>query len=186
MPDIPSAIDEAIRAGIDLALTEDNLRLSFEQRALQHQAALDLALEIERAGLRLRRRSAGDSRAAGCAARVTLEPSCRPSPITLGYGSPVLRVSPVKTTIEFSDELSAQIDRLRARDGVSMKSLIEEGIRLAIAAREAQADYRFVPVVVGAEDSSLDIDVNALVRAANADWPTTIPRTDDLVDAVDE
>ena len=44
-------------------LTEDNLRLSFEQRALQHQAALDLALEIERAGRKLRERSANASAA---------------------------------------------------------------------------------------------------------------------------
>ena len=58
MPESSSAAEIAKRAGIDLALTEDNLRLSFEQRALQHQAALDLALEIERAGQRLRERSA--------------------------------------------------------------------------------------------------------------------------------
>ncbi len=57
MSDHPNAAEIAVRAGIDLALTEDNLRLSFEQRALHHQAALDLALEIERAGQRLRERS---------------------------------------------------------------------------------------------------------------------------------
>ena len=54
----PSAIEAAARAGIDLGLVDDNLRLTFEQRALQHQAALDLALEVERAGQRLRERSA--------------------------------------------------------------------------------------------------------------------------------
>jgi hypothetical protein len=63
MPDLPSAVDIAERAGIDLSLTEDNLRLSFEQRALQHQAALNLALEIERAGRELRERSASASAA---------------------------------------------------------------------------------------------------------------------------
>jgi len=63
MPHLPSAVDIAERAGIDLGLTEDNLRLSFEQRALQHQAALDLALEIERAGRKLRERSANASAA---------------------------------------------------------------------------------------------------------------------------
>ncbi len=47
MPDFPCAIDIAGHAGIDLALTDDNLRLSYEQRALQHQAALDLALTLE-------------------------------------------------------------------------------------------------------------------------------------------
>lgn len=79
----------------------------------------------------------------------------------------------MKTTIEFSDELSAQIDRLRARDGVSMKALVEEGMRMAIAVREAQASYHFVPVVAGAQEPRRDIDVNALVRAANSDWPTS-------------
>jgi hypothetical protein len=82
----------------------------------------------------------------------------------------------MKTTIEFSDELSAQIDRLRARDGVSMKALIEEGVRMVVAARESQASYRFVPVVAGAEQPLQDIDVNALVRAGNNDWPSsTLP-----------
>ena len=53
-----SAIEVAARAGIDLGLVDDNLRLTPEQRVLQHQAALDFALEIERAGQRLRERSA--------------------------------------------------------------------------------------------------------------------------------
>lgn len=53
-----TAIEVAAHAGIDLGLIDDNLRLTPEQRALQHQAALDLALEIERAGLRLRERLA--------------------------------------------------------------------------------------------------------------------------------
>ncbi|HMM58352.1 MAG TPA: hypothetical protein PKD77_12300 [Rudaea sp.] len=58
-------IEAARRAGIDLALVEENLRLSFEERALQHQSALDLALEIERAGRQLRERSAKTPAAAG-------------------------------------------------------------------------------------------------------------------------
>jgi len=53
-----SAIEVAARAGIDLGLVDDNLRLTPEQRVLQHQAALDFALEVERAGQRLRERSA--------------------------------------------------------------------------------------------------------------------------------
>jgi hypothetical protein len=65
MPDLPTAVDIALRAGIDLALTNDNLRLSFDQRALQHQDALDLALKIERAGQRLRERSASTSASTG-------------------------------------------------------------------------------------------------------------------------
>jgi hypothetical protein len=58
-------IDAAERAGIDLDLVDENLHLNLEQRALQHQAALDLALEIERAGCKLRERPAKTSAAAG-------------------------------------------------------------------------------------------------------------------------
>jgi hypothetical protein len=53
-----SAAEVAARSGIDLGLLEDNLRLNYEQRVLQHQAALDLALVIERAGQALRERPA--------------------------------------------------------------------------------------------------------------------------------
>ena len=48
---------EAERAGFDLSLVNENLRMSHEQRSLQHQAALDLALEMERAGRALREQS---------------------------------------------------------------------------------------------------------------------------------
>jgi len=53
-----AAIEAAAHAGIDLGLIDDNLHLTYEQRALQHQDALDFALEVERAGQRLRERSA--------------------------------------------------------------------------------------------------------------------------------
>lgn len=52
-----SAIDEAERAGFDLSLIEESLGLSYDQRAFQHQQALNLALELERAGRELRERS---------------------------------------------------------------------------------------------------------------------------------
>jgi hypothetical protein len=53
-----AAIEAAAHAGIDLGLVDDNLRLTHEQRALQHQDALDFALAVERAGERLRERPA--------------------------------------------------------------------------------------------------------------------------------
>ena len=59
MTEASTDIEAAERAGIDLGLIDDNLRLSHEQRALQHPAALDLALEVERAGRKLRERPAG-------------------------------------------------------------------------------------------------------------------------------
>lgn len=49
-----TAVEEAQLAGFDLSLVEESLRCSYEQRALQHQAALELALELEAIGKRLR------------------------------------------------------------------------------------------------------------------------------------
>ncbi len=54
-------IDEAERAGFDMSLIEESLRCSYEQRAIEHQRALDLALEMERVGQRLRERSQSTS-----------------------------------------------------------------------------------------------------------------------------
>jgi len=49
-----TAEETAKAAGFDMTLIEANLRCTYEQRALQHQAALDLALELQRVGERLR------------------------------------------------------------------------------------------------------------------------------------
>jgi hypothetical protein len=43
-----SAAEEARLAGFDLSLIEHNLACSYEQRVLQHQAALELVLELEK------------------------------------------------------------------------------------------------------------------------------------------
>jgi hypothetical protein len=42
-------IEEAERAGIDIRQLEANLALSYTERAIQHQKALDRMLELERA-----------------------------------------------------------------------------------------------------------------------------------------
>lgn len=44
-----NAIQAAEHAGIDLSLIEESLRLTPEGRAVQHQAALDMALQLEAA-----------------------------------------------------------------------------------------------------------------------------------------
>jgi hypothetical protein len=51
------AVAAAEAAGFDLSLVETSLGYTHEQRAIQHQAALDLALELEKAGQQLRDRS---------------------------------------------------------------------------------------------------------------------------------
>jgi hypothetical protein len=50
-------IEEAEKAGFDLSLIEESLSYSYEQRALHHQAALNLAIEMEKAGRQLRERA---------------------------------------------------------------------------------------------------------------------------------
>ena len=50
----PTAIEEAERAGFDLSLVDESLSYTPEQRAVHHQNALDLALELERAGKEFR------------------------------------------------------------------------------------------------------------------------------------
>lgn len=47
---------QAEEAGFDLSLVDETLRLTPERRLLQHQAALALVLEAERAGMELRER----------------------------------------------------------------------------------------------------------------------------------
>lgn len=44
------ALEEARRAGIDLSLLDCNLALSYEERALRHESALELVLALREAG----------------------------------------------------------------------------------------------------------------------------------------
>jgi hypothetical protein len=49
-----SAVEEAERAGFDPSLIDANLSYSYEKRVLLHEAALELALEMEKIGRQLR------------------------------------------------------------------------------------------------------------------------------------
>lgn len=44
-----NSLDIAIKAGIDVSLIEENLRLTLEQRVEQHQRALDMLEQLESA-----------------------------------------------------------------------------------------------------------------------------------------
>ena len=44
------ALEEARRAGIDLDLLDSNLALTYEQRVLRHESALELMLALREAG----------------------------------------------------------------------------------------------------------------------------------------
>jgi len=45
-----AALEAAQRAGIDLDLLDSNLALSYEERALRHESALELVLALREAG----------------------------------------------------------------------------------------------------------------------------------------
>ena len=49
-----TAAEEAERAGFDLSLVDESLSYTPEQRVIHHQRALELMLEMERAGGELR------------------------------------------------------------------------------------------------------------------------------------
>ena len=55
----------------------------------------------------------------------------------------------VKTTLEISDSLIEQSRVIQQRDRISLKALVEEGLRLAIAKRQEPSEYRFEPVYGG-------------------------------------
>ena len=46
---------EAYMAGVDRTLLRENLKLTYEQRALKHQKALQAVMELRRAGKTIKR-----------------------------------------------------------------------------------------------------------------------------------
>ena len=55
----------------------------------------------------------------------------------------------MKTTLELSDSLIEQSRLVQQRDRITLKALVEEGLRLAIAKRLTPSEYRFEPVFGG-------------------------------------
>jgi hypothetical protein len=58
----PTATQIAEAAGFDISLIRTTLSYTYEQRVLQHQAALELMLEMEAAGRKLRESTASADR----------------------------------------------------------------------------------------------------------------------------
>jgi hypothetical protein len=50
MDQLDRVLEDARRAGIDLELLDSNLALSYEQRVLRHESALELMLALREAG----------------------------------------------------------------------------------------------------------------------------------------
>lgn len=75
----------------------------------------------------------------------------------------------MKSTIEFSDQLQAEIERARRQYGLTMRALVERGIRLAIAEQEAAYGTRVALPVDGDPTNRREDDAVQLVRAVRAE-----------------
>jgi hypothetical protein len=47
----------------------------------------------------------------------------------------------MKTTVELSDSLLRQVKQIAAKDGTTVKALIERGLRLVVADRKRRRDF---------------------------------------------
>ncbi len=55
----------------------------------------------------------------------------------------------MKTTVELSDQLAADAKRLAHETGVTLRELIERGLRHELRRRSRPTDFTWEPIVVG-------------------------------------
>lgn len=75
----------------------------------------------------------------------------------------------MKTTIDIADDLISRAKLVQKRDGVTLRALVEDGLRLVLDREARKPKYRFVPITAGTPYRSGDAapDVNALIAEAN-------------------
>jgi len=75
----------------------------------------------------------------------------------------------MKTTIDIADDLISRAKLVQKRDGVTLRTLVEDGLRLVLDRDARKPKYRFVPVVAGTpyQRGMATPDVNALIAEAN-------------------
>jgi len=52
----------------------------------------------------------------------------------------------MKTTIDIADPVLAQAKKLAARQGTTVKALVEQGLRRVLADKQREAGFKFEPV----------------------------------------
>ena len=79
------------------------------------------------------------------------------------------KTASVKTTIDIADDLISRAKLVQKRDGVTLRTLVEDGLRLVLDRDARKPKYRFVPVVAGTpyQRGMATPDVNALIAEAN-------------------
>ncbi len=75
----------------------------------------------------------------------------------------------VKTTIDIADDLISRAKLVQKRDGVTLRALVEDGLRLVLDRDVRRPKYRFAPIVAGKpfRSGTSTADVNALIAEAN-------------------
>ena len=75
----------------------------------------------------------------------------------------------MKTTIDIADDLISRAKLVQKRDGVTLRTLVEDGLRLVLDRDARKPKYRFVPVVAGTPyQRGMSVpDVDALIAEAN-------------------
>jgi hypothetical protein len=63
----------------------------------------------------------------------------------------------MKTTVEISQDLFTRTRQVAKREGITLRALIEEGLRTALAKREQKATYRWPDLSVGGEGLAPDV-----------------------------
>jgi hypothetical protein len=75
----------------------------------------------------------------------------------------------MKTTIDIADDLVARAKIVQKRDDVTLRALVEEGLRLVLDRHVQPSTYKFEPVVTGKpyEPGMAVPDINALIAQSN-------------------
>lgn len=63
----------------------------------------------------------------------------------------------MKTTVEISEDLFARTREIAQREGTTLRNLIEEGLRTALAKREQKTSYRWPDLSVSGEGLAPEI-----------------------------
>ncbi|MES1244111.1 MAG: DUF2191 domain-containing protein [Acidobacteriota bacterium] len=63
----------------------------------------------------------------------------------------------MKTTVEISEDLFARTREVAQREGTTLRNLIEEGLRAALAKREQKSSYRWPDLSVSGEGLAPEI-----------------------------
>ena len=84
-------------------------------------------------------------------------------------GTHIGKAGVVKTTIDIADDLISRAKLVQKRDGVTLRALVEDGLRLVLDRDTRKPKYRFASIVAGTpyQRGMSTPDVNALIAEVN-------------------